>query len=175
MISPEYKRQITLLHERQSWGNHGWKALPQVLSLILQYRRKNPTVLDFGAGERTLEMTAKWAMPHLKVTSYDPGMEGIDRLPEDIWDFTVCTDVLEHIEPQFLDSTIDLIRARTHCAAYFIIAVAKAKAILPDGRNAHLIIQPADWWMTQLMKRWKHVEPAPGKGCVVVAHAHDHR
>jgi Methyltransferase domain len=170
VITHEYKEQCRLLHEKQSWGNHGWKALPQVLSMILQFRRRNPSVLDFGAGERTLENTAKWAMPHLKVTSYDPGMPGIDKLPEGNWDFTVCTDVLEHIEPEFLEKTLDLIYERTECAAYFIIATSKAKAILPDGRNAHLIIRPHEWWTSQLMSRWKKLDALPGKGCVLMAH-----
>jgi hypothetical protein len=169
MISPEYKFQITQLHGRQSWGNHGWKALPQVLNLMLQYRLRHPQVLDYGAGERTLELTARWALPHAKVRSYDPGIPGFDELPQGMWDIVVCTDVLEHIEPQYLEATLDHIRACCKHAAYFIIAVSKAKTILPDGRNAHLIIKPADWWIMQLKKRWKEIEPAPGKNCVVIA------
>jgi len=154
MLSPEYQKQLTDLHAQQKWGSGGWRALPKLLSLIIEYGVKDPTVLDFGAGERTLEKTAQWALPHVQVTSYDPGVPGIATLPNGIWDFTVCTDVLEHIEPEFVDAVLDRIRASTQYAAYFIIACTPTKTILPDGRNAHLTVQPIDWWREKLEKRW---------------------
>jgi hypothetical protein len=35
-----------------------------------------------------------------------------------------------------------------------VIATRPAKKHLPDGRNAHLIVQDSDWWLGQLEKRW---------------------
>ncbi len=29
--------------------------------------------------------------------------------------------------------------------------------VLPDGRNAHLIQQPAEWWMPKILKRFELV------------------
>ena len=33
-----------------------------------------------------------------------------------------------------------------------------AKKSLPDGRNAHLIQRPAEWWKKKLAKRWRIVK-----------------
>lgn len=171
MITPDYRRQITAVHLNHTWGNHGWKAMPTLLSMILRHKIRNPTVLDFGAGERTLEREAKWAMPHIRVTSYDPGIPGIDTLPNGTWDMTICTDVMEHVEEQFVDRTLDFIREHTVYAAYFGIATKKAKQLLPDGRNAHLTIREPAWWFDQLARRWGEVEVVPGKGFSVVVHS----
>jgi hypothetical protein len=32
-------------------------------------------------------------------------------------------------------------------AAYLVISTRDANATLPDGRNAHLIVRPAPWWI----------------------------
>lgn len=158
MITPDYKAQITKLHATQRWGNQGWKALPEALSLILRYGLKKPSILDFGAGERTLERDAKWALPQAKVTSYDPGIPGIDVLPTGQFDIVICTDVMEHVEPQFVDQTLDVIRALTKHAAYIDIACSPAKTHLPDGRNAHLVVEQPSWWLVKLQSRWGEVE-----------------
>jgi hypothetical protein len=35
---------------------------------------------------------------------------------------------------------------------------------LPDGRNAHLIVEPADWWLTELRRIGWSVEGAQATG-----------
>jgi len=158
MITEAYQKQLVQLHSKQKWGAQGWKALPDVLGLILQYQLKKPTILDYGAGEQTFEKTAKWALPQAKVTSFDPGIPGIDKLAASQWDIIVCTDVMEHVEPQFVDQTLAALRAFTGRAAHLVIACTPAKTILPDGRNAHLTIQPDLWWLDKVTPLWKSYE-----------------
>lgn len=169
MITTEYQQQLVELHKKQKWGNQGWKALPTLLSMILQYRVKHPRVLDFGAGECTLEQNAKWSLPQVKVVSYDPGMFGINKLPEGPFDFVICTDVMEHVEPQHVEETLDYLRNVTTHATYFIIACSKAKTILPDGRNAHLTIETPQWWHYKLASRWGELERTEDKNYGVIA------
>lgn len=170
MITDAYKKQLVQLHQKQTWGNQGWKALPSVLSLILQYKLKKPSILDYGAGERTLERDAKWALPQAQVTSFDPGIPGYDTLPvNQQYDIVVCTDVMEHIEPQYVDQTLATIRLLTGRAAFFIIACSPAKTILPDGRNAHLTIQPPSWWRNKLAAHWSELDEGGHKNYQVIA------
>jgi hypothetical protein len=35
-------------------------------------------------------------------------------------------------------------------ALYLVIATRPANAVLPDGRNAHLLVRSADWWLERL-------------------------
>jgi len=35
-------------------------------------------------------------------------------------------------------------------ATYLVISTRPASKILADGRNAHLIVKPADWWVEKI-------------------------
>jgi hypothetical protein len=62
----------------------------------------------------------------------------------------VALDVLEHIEPEMLDETLKTISNLFTKSCYLIVAAYPAKKYLPDGRNAHLIIESFDWWKEKL-------------------------
>jgi hypothetical protein len=52
--------------------------------------------------------------------------------------------------------------------AYLVIATRPARELLPDGRNAHLIIQPPEWWVEQLKKYgWTSIRTEQRKGLCV--------
>jgi hypothetical protein len=57
---------------------------------------------------------------------------------------------LEHVEPEMIDSTLKIINTLFTKSAFLLIASYPAKKSLPDGRNAHLIIESFDWWKTKL-------------------------
>ena len=59
---------------------------------------------------------------------------------------------MEHIEPALLDNVLaDLYRV-TKVRGYFTISCRLAAKVLRDGRNAHLIVEPQEWWKEQLEK-----------------------
>jgi hypothetical protein len=157
MITDQYKAQLVELHAKQKWGAQGWKCLPDVLRAILELKAHTPSLLDYGAGEQTLKKTAEWALPQVRVTSFDPGIPGIDKMPSGVFDIVTCTDVLEHIEPQFVDKTLDTLRRYTKGAAILYIACTPAKTMLPDGRNAHLTVESPEWWLPKLQSRWSEI------------------
>ena len=85
-------------------------------------------------------------------------------------EMVVCTDVLEHVEPDKLDAVMDHIFRLTGKLAYFVISTRFANAVLPDGRNAHLSIHDADWWITGLRELgWVNLEIEVGKDLTVTA------
>jgi hypothetical protein len=69
-------------------------------------------------------------------------------------DLVACIDVLEHIEPQHLSDVLDDL-ARITQIGFFSIHTGAAKKRLSDGRNAHLIQQPASWWLPHLCRRFE--------------------
>ncbi len=65
-------------------------------------------------------------------------------------DLIVCSDVLEHVEPDKIDAVLSHIFQISGMGAYVVIATRPANAILPDGRNAHLIVKPSAWWIDKI-------------------------
>jgi len=62
--------------------------------------------------------------------------------------------VLEHIEPDLLDNVLDDLKRVTAGKGIFTVHTGEAVKTLPDGRNAHLIQQPPEWWLPGLIERF---------------------
>ena len=107
------------------------------------------TVLDYGCGKGGLGL----ALSHLLMTGYDPAVAGHEGTPEPA-DLVICTDVLEHIEPECLEEVLDDLRRCALKGVFLTIATRPAKKFLADGRNAHLIQEPMTWWLPKIWSRW---------------------
>ena len=144
LISDAYRALNTQLHEdKPTFGASGHKWAGHVHLLIRSHQ--TPHVLDYGCGKQTLRKAIKG----VKVRGYDPAIEGLDKEPEPA-DIVVCTDVLEHIEPELLDNVLAHIKSLTRNVAFLVVSTRAAKKKLPDGRNAHLIVENPEWWQDKL-------------------------
>ncbi len=145
-ITPEYLALNRQLHASGEYGVSGsrWGDHVRQLSELVGSR----DILDYGCGQRTLEKSLGFA-----IRNYDPCIEGLDAAPQPA-DIVVCTDVLEHIEPDCIEEVLDDLKRLTRQAALFVIANRPARKSLPDGRNAHLIQQGRDWWMPRISRRF---------------------
>lgn len=104
------------------------------------------TALDFGSGKGTL---AKAIGERFPIAEYDPAIPGKDETPEPA-ELVICTDVLEHIEPVHLNAVLRELARLSQRKLFFNIALREASKTLPDGRNTHLIVKPAEWWREKL-------------------------
>ena len=114
------------------------------------------SLLDYGCGKATLGEALKARSSEcskLTLVNYDPAIEKFAQSPEPC-DLVVCSDVLEHVEPECLNDVLADLRRLAKKAALLVISTRPSGKFLPDGRNAHLIIQPAAWWMPKLRKDW---------------------
>lgn len=151
LISPEYLKLQKELHSRGSYGISAGKWADAVDDLAR--RLPAASVLDYGCGRGFLwrELSAR-DLPY-SFHEYDPAIAGYEAPPESA-DLVYCGDVLEHIEPDYLDAVLDHIAKVARKAVFLVIATCPAVKTLADGRNAHLIVDPAWVWMTRLDKRW---------------------
>lgn len=146
-LSPDYKRVLQATHESmKGWGAGGKYHWQTVVDHATAVGAKS--ILDYGCGQGTLKELLK-DQP-FTVTEYDPGIPAKDLRLTCAFDFLVCTDVLEHIEPDYVDATLAHMRWLTRRGIFAIISLSPAKLTLTDGRNAHLTIQPAEWWLDKL-------------------------
>lgn len=153
LTTDEYRGQLTQLHLSRTWGADGAKHTAAVQDLIAEF--SPATILDYGCGENRLAESLK----PIRVSGYDPGIPERAKMPKPC-DLVVCTDVLEHVEPEKLDAVLDHLYRITGRVGYFVISTKPANAVLPDGRNAHLSVHPADWWRQKLAAQGWRLERA---------------
>lgn len=146
-ITADYRALNAELHRtRKDFGRRGGRHAHRVLKLLRNKTFNASSVLDYGAGKGGL----KAALPEVDVREYDPAIPGKDTVPEPA-DIVVCTDVLEHIEPDCLDNVLrDLARLTLKVGHVVVATQPDHTKLLPDGRNPHLIVQPAGWWREKL-------------------------
>lgn len=144
MFSPEYKALQEQFHrDRQDYGVSGSKYAPHIQNLADKLQTHD--ILDYGAGKGTLQKSLPYP-----IQNYDPFIPEFSKRPRPAR-IVVCTDVLEHIEPEHLSAVLHDIRSLTLDLAFLQIATRPAVKVLPDGRNAHLIIESINWWLERLM------------------------
>lgn len=147
MISEGYRKQLEQMHvEKEHFGKRSsiWAKPVFEMCAVLE----TEDVLDYGCGKGELNLHLPFA-----VKGYDPGVPKYVKTPEPA-DVVVCTDVLEHIEPDHLDDVLADLKRVTRKALMLHVHTKPANKTLPDGRNAHLIVQDKDWWMEHF-KDWK--------------------
>ena len=148
IINPDYQAQLSDMHSKGQFVRGG-KLLKSVNPFFKQYQ---PTsVLDYGCGHGGLMTTIKEVYPDMHVEGYDPGNPVYNRMPKRSFDAVISGDVFEHIEPKHLNATLQLIDSKIQRCGWFRIACYPAKKHLPDGRNAHLIIESPDWWRNKIL------------------------
>ena len=148
LITEPYRELNRQLHAaRVDYGAFSAKWAKQIIELVQMIGAK--TILDYGCGKGGLGR----ALSHLVVINYDPAVGGLERMPDPA-DLVVCTDVLEHIEPECLEGVLDDLLRCTIRGIFLTIATRPAAKVLADGRNAHLIQQSLNWWLPKVMDRW---------------------
>ena len=132
------------------------------------------TLLDYGCGHNlSLKKNLK-PTRSFKYQAYDPGVPEYAGDPEPA-DLVVSIDVLEHIEPDLIDNVLDHLEYLTKKVLFCTVHTGPAGKILPDGRNAHLIQKPAEWWIPKFTERF-HMQGfhARGNGFEMVLFSNDY-
>lgn len=148
VISEEYKQLLADKHAIKSWGGGGSFWAPFIAPMLNKY--DNVTILDYGSGRGTFKPAMMRLRPDAIITEYDPGVPGIDEPPHDPVDFVLCTDVLEHIEPEKLDNVLGHIDWLMKGGCMLNIVFGASRSFLPDGRNTHILQRSQEWWLEKL-------------------------
>lgn len=157
LISPEYRKTQKVMHAHpRGYGGRGYVWAPTVMEVARRYDAMS--ILDYGAGAGTLGKALREA--GFVCRDYDPAIPGWDARP-DFADMVSCTDVIEHIEPDKLDTVLAHIRGLARKVVFLVIATRPANKLLPSGENAHLIIERKEWWSDRIAKAGFTLEPRP--------------
>lgn len=153
LLTPEYKYLLELEHARTSWGTTSYNRKDYILKIIKKYNKT--TILDYGSGQGSFKKlidSDKDLYPYT-VINYEPGIPNLSNPPNPC-EFVLCTDVLEHVEPDCVENVLDDLKRVVLDVGLFTISCEPAHRILQDGRNAHLTVQPPTWWLEKLKIRF---------------------
>ena len=153
LISEDYRRMQQELHKNPNYGVASVEYAPIVADIML--KAGVTELLDYGAGKGRLGQTLRQKIEQpLTLHHYDPSIPEWSAPPQPCR-FVACIDVLEHIEPHLLDNVLDDLKRVTQGVGVFTVHTGAAVKFLTDGRNAHLIQQPAAWWLPKFMSRFE--------------------
>lgn len=148
LISEDYRKLNTDLHESNpGYGANAYRHIESVMMLTKIFESED--ILDYGCGKSSLAINLPFP-----IKQYDPAVPKYSTLPKPA-DIVTCTDVLEHIEPYYLEDVLDHLQQLTRRACFVVVSTVAARKTLADGRNAHLIQKPAKWWMDRLWDRFE--------------------
>ena len=184
VISEEQRRLNQALHQQNdAFGNRADAAglaarLPETLLRMHELGFCN-SVLDYGTGKGKLIERLRDELPQsISVQGYDPAVEASANKPSTPVDILTCLDVLEHIEMKSIDLVLRDIHALTRHFCYLVIDLQPAVKKLADGRNAHILLAPTEWWTTRIAQLFPciatfpiyHATNLPQKLVIAAAH-----
>ncbi len=161
LISEEYKKLNWRLHQdKPNYGMGGSRHKEPITKLSIEL--KTTSILDYGAGKMQLAKSLDFP-----IWSYDPAIPEISASPNPA-DIVVCTDVLEHIEPDKLKYVLDDLKRCVKKVGYFVISTRKAVKTYSNGKNTHLIVKSEGWWREKLEKFFDVGKIVPQKDEILV-------
>lgn len=151
-ISEHYRSMQAQLHAQ---GNYGLAAVQYgpLVGKMIQSLGIN-RILDYGCGSKRSLLTHLNLPDGVLYEGYDPAIPEYSADPKAA-DLVVCIDVLEHIEPDFLENVLDHLASLCDPFGFFTIHTGPAKKWLADGRNAHIIQEGPAWWLPQIEHRFE--------------------
>ena len=144
----DHYKEIHLQNPKYGSNNDPAAKPSEVLSLIMQ--NDCQYVLDYGCGKGVL---VKYLINNnITCEGFDPALDQFSEKPSHAseYDCLTCLDVLEHIPYNQIDYVLSDICSYSTKYTLFNIALRKASQLLPDGSNAHLIVQDKMWWTEKL-------------------------
>jgi len=155
LITPEYQRMQAELHAKGGYGVASLKYGHLVAEIMNTLEITH--LLDYGAGKMMNLMKALKAQSvkhKFTYQAYDPAVEELASAPIPA-QMVACIDVLEHIEPDLLDNVLDHLAQLTECVLLATVHTGPAGKVLSNGRNAHLIQEPMQWWLPKFWERFE--------------------
>lgn len=148
--NPNLIEQYRQIHATTRYGDTSVKNLRFLRPEIRLLRPR--TIIDYGCGQSKLLDQLDLGYP-AELVRYDPAIPSFSRKPANPADLLINVDVLEHIEETDLDVVIGEMASMSR-HAIVIVDTKPARAVLPDGRNAHVTVRPHAWWKERLLQHF---------------------
>ena len=153
LYTESYVKQLQGVHSYEHRPS-GFGANTKKLGQFHYYFEKwfPDSLLDYGCGKGWILKSLQETYPTCNIVGYDPAVLEYKQVPNKEFDCVFCIDVLEHIEPTCISNVLDNINQLSSKYVWLRIDTLPARKRLPDGRNAHLIIEQPSYWLSLIDK-----------------------
>lgn len=143
----------------------GERILPEIQESLQM--PEGSSIIDFGCGtgraaQALYNQGYKVTGTDIAHNCLDTGMSfeflvhDLTQPLEQEWDFGICTDVMEHIPTDDVDTVLENI-SNTAPVTYFQIAMFRDSFGKHIGERLHMTVQQADWWKSALLNHFSEV------------------
>lgn len=152
MYSKKYIEELRVIHADQK-RTKGFGGKSKNLGKFYKYVEawQPKTLLDYGCGKGGVLSDIQSRYRQINCSGYDPAVMMFANEPNQV-ECVFSNDVLEHVEPEYLNQVLDHIDQLSTLYIWLRIDTVPARKRLSDGRNAHLILENQTWWTTQINK-----------------------
>src|SRR5579864_8240208 len=105
-----------------------------------------PSLLDYGCGKGNFLEAMRRLGIFDNLQGYDPAIPAVSAQPDGRFDIVTCLDILDQIEPRFVDAVIGNVAQLTLGRAVFDIVSKQAKGVTQKT-------EPAFVWMQRIQRR----------------------
>ena len=147
ITNKNYVEQYKLLNDKNKLyyeSNLSIFNMVNEISLFINYL-KPKNILDYGCGNGVLLKLLKHKYTKINIDGYDPAIKEFSVIPKNHYDMIINTDVLEHIPKSDIGYVVNHIKSLSN-NVFFCLHHGKAWTILPNGENAHITIEPKEWY-----------------------------
>ena len=133
--------------------------------------KKGSSVFDIGCGaghaaRRFVERGMRVLCTDIACNTLPKANEDLPFLRCAIWelpcdiriDYGFCNDVMEHIPPELVGTTLQMIRRSVSKEVYFEISLRADRCGALIDETLHLTVRPIEWWVAALQSHWRHVQ-----------------
>ena len=129
--------------------------IPKAINDLNKNKTKITSILDYGTGKGGLIQILKHQINStVEIKGYDPAVKEFAETPKKKFDIITCIEVLEHVDRDSIDETLSQISNLTKKFFFYAIDLIPANKKLSDGRNAHILLAPPDWWIQQITSKF---------------------
>jgi hypothetical protein len=145
-ISGSYAEQLGKEHDGSKWGSTGARYSGRAVAEVIGSRPYLQTALDYGCGKGTMAQH----FHDLEWTEYDPGVVGKQEKPRGRYDLVTCTDVMEHVEYEYIKDVAKELGDKTGKVLFVDIACYPTGKLFGEGpyegKDLHItLLSPNEW------------------------------